>query len=418
MNKFDYKEPKLCKDKDNKKWFVRYAIKAPGEKDFKYLKEYGGSYLFKSLNDIANLKERERKFNELMVLMNHDLKNGVDIKNIKSVKDYVEKQEQEANQLTFDYCYNHYLKVKGYINPVPKKLYTAQVIKNFISKHLRPFLESKNLLSDINQINKKVLLEYMNSHYLSDDPKLKWTNTTFNNKQALLSAFFRTLVKEDLMQENPASKIDRKEGEATERFGQFTKEERDLIFDYFDNTNPFLGVVARFTYYSYVRSSELTRLRVYMIDLDSQIITIPSDIAKGQKDGLPRYVRMSPQLTLAVKKYLSLYDYQPDCFLLGWGYQPHKNEITNWQKKFTAGLKELKEQHPDKFKGKGLTKYALKHSGITDFVNDNAANKTSAELFQIVQSQARHEKFSTTSIYWKRLKLNANTFDGYVWDGK
>jgi len=418
MNKFDYKKPSLCKDKDNKKWFVRYAIKTPDEKNFRPLKEYGGSYLFKSLNDIPNLKEREKKFNELMVLMNHDLKNGVDIKNTESVKAYVQKQEKEANKLTYDFCFNHFLKVKGYIDPTPKKKKTAELTKNLHKNHLRPFLESKNLLSDVTQITKAVLLEFMNFHYLSDDPKLKWSNTTFNHKQAMFSTFFQTLVDEDLIPDNQAEKIKRKEGEMTERFGKFTKEERDLIFTHFDKHSPFMSVVTRFIYYAYIRGTELTRLKISDIDLDSRTITMQAKNAKGQKDGLPRHVKMSNQLTEAIRKYLSLYDYQPDWFLFGWNYKPNNTEINyNWQFHFRNGLKELKKQHPDKFNRPGLTLYALKHSGVTDFVNDNAATKSSTELFRIVQTQARHEKQTTTSIYMKKLKLDIDTFDEFVWDG-
>ncbi|MBK0380864.1 hypothetical protein [Mucilaginibacter segetis] len=61
---FCYKTPIIFKDKDNKKWFIRYATKYPGDEQFKELKEYGRLYTGKSLNLIKNLRERATEFKD------------------------------------------------------------------------------------------------------------------------------------------------------------------------------------------------------------------------------------------------------------------------------------------------------------------------------------------------------------------
>lgn len=39
MAKFDYKEPYLYRDEDNKKWMVRYSIRYDGQKNYTQLKD-------------------------------------------------------------------------------------------------------------------------------------------------------------------------------------------------------------------------------------------------------------------------------------------------------------------------------------------------------------------------------------------
>ena len=413
MNNFSYKEPYLYRDESNKKWCIRYSIKYNGQKNYTALKEYGRTYFGKSLNSIDDLKLREKEFQKLLLLVEMDLKKGIDIKRPETIVAIYQEEIKAAKKHSYDENYQLYLKMKGLINPIPKKEMTAVAYSSFHKNQLRPFLEKKGLLDDITRISKTDMLEFMNFYYLNADPKLKWTNNTFNNKKGYLSSFFETLVEEEILKENPVTKIKNKPSEATERFAIFTKEERDLLFEYFDNgKHPFMAAICRLMYYAFIRETELSRLKVGDFDLDKRQICIQANIAKGQKDNLVRWVKMTLPLQEALRSYLSKYEYKPDWYMFGKKYRPSEYQVNHWwQYLFRDGLAELKTQHPDKFNRKGLSPYSLKHSGVTDFINDNKSKFSTTELYSYVQKQCRHEKFEMTQKYLKKLEINIDEID-------
>lgn len=267
MKPFDYKEPKICRDKANKKWYIDVSIRYKGEKNYIRFKEYGKDYLKDTkhpvLNAIEDLKLREKVARKLLLAVEMDLEAGVILKDIKTVKAAIEKEAKAAKRKNFDECFQLYLQLKGMTNPIPKKQQSAITYKTFFKNQVRPFLEEKNLLSDITKVTKSDMLEFMNRYYLNADPEKKWGNNTFNNKKGFLSSFFETLVDEEIIIENPVTKIRNKASESTERFGIFTKEEITLLFDHMDKgKHPFIGAVCKLIYYAYIRGTELTRLKV------------------------------------------------------------------------------------------------------------------------------------------------------------
>lgn len=74
---YNFTEPRLYKDANNKRWCIRYSIKREGDSKYRYIKEYGGKYFRYNLNLISDLKEREAKFQELLQLVKSDLIKGV-----------------------------------------------------------------------------------------------------------------------------------------------------------------------------------------------------------------------------------------------------------------------------------------------------------------------------------------------------
>lgn len=55
----------------------------------------------------------------------------------------------------------------------------------------------------------------------------------------------------------------------------------------------------------------------------------------------------------------------------------------------------------------------MKHTGVTHFIQDQKDKYSSTELLQFVQSQCRHESFTDTQVYWKRLGFQLDTFDSF-----
>lgn len=409
MRKFEFKEPKLCKDKDNKKWFIRYSIKFEGETDFKPLKEYGRLYFSKSLNSIADLKLREKEFVRLLLLVERDLKAGILTKVPESLKVIDEMASKEAIRCSYDECLKKYYDSKGYINPVAKKEGTAATIESFHRTQFKPFLIKKGLDKDMAQVSKANIKEFLDSYD-------KWSHKTYNHKKGLLSTFFSFLIDEDIATENPAKKVKSKSKENTERFTVFTKVERDILFEYLDNWKyPFIAAICRVIYYSYIRGAEISRLRISDFNLETRKIRIHPDNAKSQKDNLVAFVVMPVQLKEALEVYLSKYErYEQDWYMFGKNFQPSKFRTgIDWVTNFKVAIGELKILHPGKFNRPGLTPYALKHSGVTHFVNDNSANYSSTKLYRYLQAQCRHTRFEQTQQYLKQLELSIDEVDEF-----
>lgn len=408
---FKYKNPVLYKDKANKKWHLSYGIQYPHEDKFRYPKEYGRWFLRKSLNQIKNLKIREKEFGDILEALTLELKNGVDIKNSSTINKY----EETYTKLHYDSCLEMYYKNKGLLNPIPKKSKTAEVTKIFHRNQFKPYLTKKNLLNDFTRITKNEIKEFFDIYYNHPDTTKKWSNTSFNNKKALLSSFFSFLVDEEIIEINPVSKIKYKSADSTERFGIYTSEEREIVFNYLNTHHPFMATVVKLIYHAYIRETELTRLRVRDFDFDKCEIVIEPNIAKGQKDGLPRFVFMNPSLVKAIKYYLSLYEHKPDDYIFGKSFKPSQYQIGHsWQHVYTRALNHIKNDYPTLFKTKGLSIYAFKHTGVTDLFHDNIKDKTSGELLYYIKRQCRHEKFEMTEKYLKKLRINIETIDKFI----
>lgn len=415
---FDFKPPYIYKDKVNKKWCIRYSIKYPGDDDFAPLKEYGKAYnLSKPLNKIEDLKERDKVAHKLLRYVEADLKDGIDKKRPETVKAIIEAEIKEAKKYTYDECVNFYFKLLGYDNPKPNQVETAKGRSHFFKNQFRKYVVSKGLDKDIRLITKIHLLDFMNFYYLNPDPKIKWGNNTYNDKRVLLFGFFKIMVEQERLEDNPVAKTQSKPKEATERFSIFTKEERDIIFDYFDKKDKCIAMMLRITYYAYIRSTETLRLQVADFNLDTRRIAVRPENAKGQKDGLIRWVIMTPQLKEAIQTYLNAFPHQPDFYVVGKKMKPSNFPLlSNWKRKFNIGFDVLKIKHPHLFQKEGLTPYSFKHSGVTDFVNANYQDKSKTDVLRYVQTQCRHEKFATTEKYLKQLELNMDVQDSFIFD--
>lgn len=420
MADFVYKEPKLCKDKDNKKWFVRYSIKYPGDEKFDTRKEYGRSYFSQSLNLIESLKDRESAFKDLVKAISIELSNGIDKKKPEIYKAKIEAEILESKKYSFDQLFKYYCDDKGYSTPVSKKELSAANIKAFFNNQFKPFLVSKGLDKDLSKITKPDVLEFMNRHYHSSDPATKWNNNTYNNRKGWIHGFFKLLIDEDkLTIENPTDRIRVKESAPTKRFEVFSREERDAIFNYFDNGgDTFMSAILRVIYYAYVRESEISRLQVSDFNFETKQILINPEKAKKQVDNLPRWVFMPDKLIISLEKYLSTFNNIPSDYIFGKGFKPSRIRlINNWQRKFRKAIIELRKNNPKLFKTDNQSPYSFKHTGVTDFVNDNIANNTGhLSILRYVQSQCRHTSITTTEKYLKKLHINIKVSEDYIYD--
>lgn len=415
MKKFTYKEPRLYKDKENKKWCIRYAIKYEGESEYNHLKEYGRLYYNQSLNLIPDLKKREKEFNLLRSAIELDLRDGIDKKQVSTVKKYVENRIKEVNKIHYDECVKLYLQVKGYVTPVLKKVQSKVTLTMFLNNQFRPFLVENNLLGDVRMITKSHLHQFMNFYYLHDDPKIKWGNNTFNTKRSYFGSFFSVLVDEELIDVNPVLAIKRKPKEKSQRFVIFTRDETKLLFDYLYENSYITYVMAKTIYYSYIRGSESTRMLVKDFDFSNNSILVRYEVAKTQNDKLDRHIGMHKPLKDVLIEYLSRYDYQPDWYLFGVDGKPATEQIDrHYYEELSDAVKVLAKLHSGLFNRPHLTYYGLKHTGVTHFIEDHLNTTNMLELLQFVQNQCRHERFTDTQIYWKQLGFSLSTTSKFL----
>lgn len=412
MANFTFKEPKLYKDPENKKWCVRYSIKYPGDDKFIPLKEYGEIYLGESLNKIKVIKEREYKAYLVLQGVKADLADGIDKKQPSTVKAFVKKQTEDKNKYTFDYCLDFYLKQKGYINPIPKKEKSAQILSMFLSNMFRPYLEKNDLLDDMRIIQKSHLLDFLNSYFLSVNP---WSNNTYNSKKSYLGSFFSLLCDEDIIESNPVLKVKSKQKSKTKRFGVFTREERDLLFNYLHQNSYTISVICKTIYYSYIRFSEIERLTVEDFNLITKKIRVDADKAKTQNDKLDRFVSIRNPLAEALTEYQNRFESEPSWYMFGKDKKPSAIKIgKGWQINFTEAITYLRKEHPKLFKGTNLTPYALKHSGVSHFIQDNIKTSSHLTLLKFVKDQCRHSDFAETETYWQQLGFSTETVDEFL----
>lgn len=118
-------------------------------------------------------------------------------------------------------------------------------------------------ISDINNVNRKVVVEYLNDVLSKTSPR------TRNNTRLDLSSLFTELANNDIIQDNFISKINVLKS-TPKRNKSYTKEQEKEIFDFMDKTNPVLSIFVKFVSYSFLRPVEVCRLRVKDISIEDK----------------------------------------------------------------------------------------------------------------------------------------------------
>lgn len=431
MPTFTFKEPKLYKDPANKKWCIIYNIQYKGEPKTPPIKDYGRAFFGYSLNSIKDHKEREDAFNLLRLTILKNLKEGIDDRNRESVEihqkaklEAIAKAEPKSElepveestpaEYHYDYCLNVFLQTKGYINPKPKQELSAVTYTSFLKGQFRQYLEKEGLLDDVRKITKKHLLNFTEFFTLHPDPKIKWSNNTFNNKRSYLGSFFSLLADRETITINPVTKLKRAKAEKTKRFEIFTREELNILFPYLKENNYFLYVTSKVIYHSFIRGSEANRMHVADFLIDRKQIRIRSEDAKGQNDHQDAYVLMVKALQDVLNEYLETYPHKLNWYMFGKDDKPSPYKINRrWYEDFGLAIEKLQIEHPKLFNRPNLTYYGLKHTGVTHFIEDHSETYSTTKLLQFVQNQCRHVDFKQTTVYWKQLGFQLDTFEDF-----
>ena len=262
------------------------------------------------------------------------------------------------------------------------KLTVAKVTSSSYKTTKNQFIEfigAKNSIKDINELNKSVVLKFLNH-------KLQETSArTRNNSKASLSALFSIMENQlDIIDRNFIKDITN-EKTKTKTDRTFTKKELKEIVAWLRANDPYLLLYIRFVAYSFLRPVEVNRLKVKDINLEESLLYFK---AKNK----PLKIKRIPSIFIEDVKAMNLHLYNKEHFL----FTP-KNEPSEWvsddnskRDAFSKRFKVVK----DKFNlGAKYGLYSFRHSFITNLFRylRTTENKSYSEAIEFLQPITGHE---------------------------
>jgi len=206
---------------------------------------------------------------------------------------------------------------------------------------------------------------------------------TRNNYRTWLSALCSWLVEKKYLLENPVSKI-RCLPEEQKFRSALTADDLHLLREHLGRTNkPFL-LACMMEYYTFIRPTELTYIKVGDIRIKEQKIFISSAFSKNRRDGM---VGINDEL-IRLMIELDVFSHPNSDYLFGEKFIPSQDQASAriFRDSFVNLRKTLKWPAYYQF-------YSLKDSGIRDLAN--------AEGIVVARDQARHADITTTNKYLK-----------------
>lgn len=213
------------------------------------------------------------------------------------------------------------------------------------------FIGKENSYRDIKDVNKKVILSYLND-------KLKKTSArTRNNRKASLSALFTTMETNEMIDRNFIKDIpNEKARQKTDR--TLSKDQLSNIVEYLKKNDPTLLLYIKFVAYNFLRPVEVNRLKVKDVDLKEGFLYFR---AKNK----PLKKKIIPSVYIDDLRKLKLESYDPEDFLFTLKDTPGEWKATdnNRREKYSKRFKKVK----DKFDlGSDYGLYSFRHSFITN----------------------------------------------------
>lgn len=240
---------------------------------------------------------------------------------------------------------------------------------------------------DINLIKKVHAQTYVD--YMSTE--MDYHANTVINKYAKTKALFSKLEAREIIKSNPFSKLELPKAVITTRNEAFTEIEQQKIKKTAIEVNPPLWSIIQTIYYCYIRTTEMQKLRIENILLDSQKIFIPGTISKN---GKAEHVVIPDPLIKQFEK-MELHKYPSDYYLYG------KNGIPGATKMPSNWIGNSHKKILDDLKITGKTFYSWKHTGVVE------AYKSGIDL-KSIQMQCRHASIEQTDQYLKSLGFHDN----------
>lgn len=418
-----YKSKPELKTPETGDWYVYYSIWDFSSGKWKPYKFYSKFLNTKEL--LKNKTQRRKNGAEVVTSVYDSLIQGVNPKTGLPLSPFIDKTVEEMLSASKDkspiptvrVAIEKWLAMKsGNDNPgkvAPEnKENTAYTYKYFFGKFLA-YCEKNSLdFVRMDKVAKHKVYHFFEERYNKGEIGDSTWNSQLGHLQGMFAYFARLYDYKDNI-----VNIDEKEViDDSERFEPFTPEQVQKIFNHLDTgqlvkfhkyskvfpPNKFLALVARTIFYSFIRVSELRRIKIKNVKRYKEgYFTLSTSITKTKKKVFnelyldPRlveeYSKLGWEKYFKDKKYDNYYVFTPDLIP-----SPVKTNTYRFSKSFQAVLK-----HPDVnlYDESKFSLYSLKASGNIDAYNSGW------DLFQI-SLQNRHTTVKQTETYLRKLKCN------------
>ena len=367
---YDYVPAELRK---NKIWEIVYYVKNPitGELDRKRNR----------VKPLKSITERMKLAKRMIQEINSKLEN--DLQSFFS-----KRGSKEFTQ--FDDV------VKIYINHLTREFKDSNLSKDTLTTYESRIRNIQKYIEDIgirkmlcHNLNNDFVIEYLD--YLRYEKNV--SARTRDNYFTFIRTLSGWMIRKKYIIENPCegiSKIHKKKNEKI----VISKSDRELIFDYYKNTNTNFFVFCMCCYYCLIRRTELSKIKVRDVNLKNNTLWISATDSKNNKSA---HVTIPPRLSLLLVKHLQFaksdhYLFSDDNYKPGEiQFKPNK-ATSNWsrmRKKIGLNLK--------------IKWYYLKDTGIVDLI-------IAGVPLNSVRDQARHYSISQTNEYIPRNMKNADSY--------
>jgi len=260
-------------------------------------------------------------------------------------------------------------------------------IFNIISR----YLEAKGLCDlDVKLFDKKHAMGFLDMLLTEKDISA----VTWNNNKIHMLSLFNVLKARNYVDVNPFQGIKKLKEEETSRRA-LTDAEKNAIAAYAKKHHTWFYYAVSFIYYCAIRNTELTRLKIYMIDLKRQVIRLPGSATKNtQRDSVTIQNGFVPIL-----EEMKLHDYPGDYYIFSKTKMPgpeKQKRADYFNKKFKQILKEMQ--------GKGLM-HNLENVSFYSWKDTGALKLLDAGVDVVdIMHHLRHRDLSTTQRYLKKLR--------------
>lgn len=359
----DYKPAEL---RTCKTWIIVYYARNPVTNQMERFRN--------RVPTLKNIRQRKEYGQKIVFELNEKLKNGwlpfYETSDIKEFK-------------TISYCVDLYVEYLEKDFTANEKRYdTLRSYKNVIKKFYAYLLENEVKTKLILEIKKDVIVRYLDYLFYVKENKA----VTYNNNLILLGIFFKWCVERGYLKNNPTEGIIKKKKQPKIR--QVLDAETKRKLKEYGQDNITFYTTCMLTYYCYIRTTELTKIKVQDVKLFDGYIVLHGNNTKNKKDETVTIPHELVQLLATHLKNANNEDY-----LFGYdNFAPGSKQLTS--KKITDKWSSFRIK---KNVSSVFQFYSLKDTGITDLLNSGVSAIK-------VRDQARHYDLKITEGYTARNK--------------
>ena len=349
-----------------------------------------------NLNRIHDVKERERKGNEIAATISDALRKGWNYFTVPAV---VEKQETKAAEIAEKKTITSAIAQALRIRQLGMKKRTSDSYKSFVTVFTEWLAKNNYAGLPANEFTEDIFREF-----LFDRSEQGFGNRNLNDYISFYKTTFDVIQKKlKLITANPISEVEFLQEHGSSLFQPLTQTEIKQIVPVLLERNPRFYLFTKFIPHEFIRPYHIARLKAGDIDYERSIIRLSAETTKNNKS-------VEKQLLPAMRDLLLKMEYHKlpgNYYLFGKDFQP---SATLYARCSITAAEYWKAVVID---GMGIDKkmYALKHTSTQYLVQEN--NNFDLKFLQV---HMEHHSLTQTEIYLqgkvvKKLDKSAKTLD-------